>query len=96
MFSTKIFESKLVTGKEIVQREYEYRIVTRQLYGIIERTGKDSSPINEGELNKYGQEGWELCGLINANFLPGLWSTRIPDVQMVFKRFKAKARSQSG
>ncbi|UJR11192.1 hypothetical protein I4U23_015373 [Adineta vaga] len=89
-------ETKLGNSKETAQREFEYRIITRQLYGTNDMTGKDPSPISEGELNKYGREGWQLCGLINANFVPGLWSTRIPEVQMIFKRFKLKSRVHIG
>ncbi|CAF1132519.1 unnamed protein product [Adineta ricciae] len=89
-------DPKLGTGKETAYREFEYRIITRQLYGKNERTGKEAQGISEGELNKYGQDGWQLCGLINANFIPGLWSTRIPDVQMIFRRLKIKSRVQAG
>jgi hypothetical protein len=95
-FSLVFLEARFIGAIGIVQREYEYRIVTRQLYGTNERTGKDPSPISEGELNKYGQEGWQLCGLTNANWQPGPMSHRLPEVQLIFKRPKLIKRTQSG
>ncbi|CAF4152120.1 unnamed protein product [Adineta steineri] len=88
--------SKLVTGEETVQRDpYEYRIITRNLYGYNKTTKKSPPPINAAELNKYGREGWELCGIINGNYVRDLHLLQMPDAQLIFKRLKPKARIQS-
>ncbi|CAF4147876.1 unnamed protein product, partial [Adineta steineri] len=88
--------SKLVTGEETVQRDqYEYRVITRQLYGYEKTTKKSPPSISAAELNKYGREGWELCGIINGNYVAGHYSLPVPDPQLVFKRLKSKARIQS-
>ncbi|CAF1034359.1 unnamed protein product [Adineta steineri] len=90
-----MIDSTLVNGTETVQRDqYEYRIVTRQLYGTVKVTKKSPPSIDETELNKYGRAGWELCGFINADFIVNRFEPFL-DVQMVFKRLKAKARIQS-
>ena len=78
------------------QRGYEYLIVSRRLYGPDETTGKEPPSIGESDLNKYGQEGWELCGLINAEWKPGVMDHLIPNAQLIFKRPKLIKRVPSG
>ncbi|CAF0750078.1 unnamed protein product [Adineta steineri] len=96
MISYSDTNSKLVTGEETVQRDqYEYRVITRQLYGYEKTTKKSPPSISAAELNKYGREGWELCGIINGNYVAGHYSLPVPDPQLVFKRLKSKARIQS-
>ena len=49
-------------------------------YKQVERNLESEGPIGETELNKLGEEGWEMCGFYTVNLSDGLGQ------QFYFKR----------
>ena len=89
-FSMFILDDALVVVATAgAHREFEYRVINRLLYGPDKTKRTQPPPISEEEFNKYGRDGWELCGIVYADLKRTLGTYRIRDGQLLFKRLKS-------
>jgi hypothetical protein len=90
-------DTLVVTAVEVAHPEYEYRIVNRCLSDNGKMVKTRLPPITEEELNKYGQKGWQLCGIATCYYrkITHL-QYDIPDGQLFFRRLKSAKQTPSG
>jgi len=90
-------DTLVVTAVEVAHPEYEYHIVNRCLSDNGQLVKTRPPPVTEEKLNKYGKNGWQLCGIATCHHrdVPHLGYV-IPDGQLFFRRLKSAKQTPSG
>lgn len=89
-------DTLVVTAAEVANPEYEYRIINRCLFKKGKIVSKNPPPITEEELNKHGQEGWQLCGIATCIYFETISQfSNILDGRLIFRRLKSAKQKPS-
>ncbi len=93
-----VLDDTLVIAAAVVAHpEFEYRIVNRcSAANGQDAKKKQPSPITEVELNKYGQEGWQLCGILACYNNKMFSGYKLSDGLLFFRRLKSVKQTPSG
>ena len=69
--------------------KWEYKMVPELTQVVLADRSVKETQIREADLNKLGDDGWELCGVMNKTIsIPGGGGRILTEVHFIFKRPK--------